>query len=89
MDEFSQKKLDELKLKDKSLLTPDDIAFLKARSSYLTSEEVESLIPVDEPVVVEKPLSQKNKAELLAMCAEKGIEVPEGATNEQIRELLK
>jgi hypothetical protein len=36
-----------------------------------------------------KTLAQMNKAELEAKCAELGIEIPEGATNKQIVELIE
>ena len=36
MDELSQKKFDELVKSDANTFTENDIAFLKARSSYLT-----------------------------------------------------
>lgn len=39
--------------------------------------------------VASKPLSQMNKAELLAMAARAGIGVvPEGATNDEIRKMI-
>jgi len=36
-----------------------------------------------------KPVSQMNKEELLALAASRGVAVPEGATNAQLKALLK
>lgn len=36
----------------------------------------------------EKPVSKMNKAELLSLAESKGIEVPDGSTNDQIRAIL-
>jgi len=45
------------------------------------------------PVVAQsaaaKPVSQMNKEELLALAASRGVAVPEGATNAQLKALLK
>ncbi len=37
----------------------------------------------------EKPLAKMNKAELLAVAAEKGISVPDGTTNSEIVKLIE
>lgn len=51
----------------------------------------EAELSQDEPVAAEeagKPLSQQNKAELLATAAVRGVDVPEGATVAQLRAAL-
>ncbi|MPW25952.1 hypothetical protein GC105_09130 [Alkalibaculum sp. M08DMB] len=39
--------------------------------------------------VKEKPISKMNKAELVAIATEQGIEIPEGATNAEIVKLIE
>jgi len=57
MDELSQKKLNEILKKEVLALTDNEIAFLKARSSYLTAvqEEVYKKALKREPEVVNEP----------------------------------
>jgi uncharacterized membrane protein len=61
-----------------------------------TSEAVATPeVPVDLPAAPvdetpsKKAVSQMNKTELLAEATERGVDVPEGASNAAIRELLK
>lgn len=41
MDQRSQERLNEILSKDKSILTEEDIAFLRARRSYLTESQTQ------------------------------------------------
>jgi hypothetical protein len=65
MDPISQARLDSLRITDTNTWTEDDAAFVRARASYLTSDEVVKFAevlqvpaPVEEvpaePVVVKK-----------------------------------
>lgn len=45
--------------------------------------------PPEEIIPVEKPLTRMNKAALLAVAAERGVEVPETATKADIIALLE
>jgi hypothetical protein len=50
------------KLLNKSDLTPDEIAFLHARSPYLTESELKSIPKIEEAEIVEeKPKKSKRK----------------------------
>lgn len=85
-------------------VTEEDKNFLLARRSYVTRQqfellgidldaELEKRAPSEEKQPVDastkKPLSKMTKPELLAEAAKMGIAVPDEATNDQIRELLK
>lgn len=45
--------------------------------------------PVAEETASEKPVAKMNKEELLALAVSRGVAVPEGATNAQLKALLK
>lgn len=97
--------LDLILAKTPGQVTEEDKSFLLARRSYVSSQEFERLglnlaellAKLDgvsqeaqgEEVAEKKPLSKMNKEELLAEAASRGIAVPEGATNEAMRSLLK
>jgi hypothetical protein len=53
MDQISRTRLDEITAKEPAALTPEDIVFLRARSSYLTHDQqkvfAEALAPVEAP----------------------------------------
>lgn len=60
------------------------------------SAEVEKRLAADdrfeeyaEKPAAEKPVDKMNKEELLAKAAEMGIQVPEGAKNDDIKNLIK
>lgn len=53
------------------------------------SAPVAPVAPVATEPVATKPVSQMNKEELLALAASRGVAVPEGATNAQLKALLK
>lgn len=105
MDTGSQMILDLILKKTPGTLTEEDRTFLMARRSYVTRQQFELLgvdldaelakrNPVEDQQpealdVSAKPLSKMTKPELLAHAAKMGIAVPDEATNEQIRELLK
>lgn len=94
--------LDLILKKTPGTLTEEDKIFLLARRSYVTRQQLELLgidldaelanrAPAEEkqPETTAKPLSKMTKPELLAEAAKMGIAVPDEATNDQIRELLK
>ena len=104
MDKGTQKILEFILAKNEGQVTDEDKAFLLARRSYVSSQDFERLgINVDvelakrdgaketskEADAEKKPLSKMTKPELLAEAASRGISVPEDATNDAIRELLK
>ena len=105
MDKWTQKILEFILAKNEGQVTDEDKAFLLARRSYVSSQDFERLgINVDvelakregaketdegEVNTEKKPLSKMTKPELLAEAASRGIAVPEDATNDAIRELLK
>ena len=104
MDKGTQKILEFILAKNEGQVTDEDKAFLLARRSYVSSQDFERLgINVDvelakrdgaketskEADAEKKPLSKMTKPELLAEAASRGIAVPEDATNDAIRELLK
>lgn len=53
------------------------------------SAPVAPVSPVVTETVASKPVSQMNKEELLALAVSRGVAVPEGATNAQLKALLK
>lgn len=53
------------------------------------SAPVAPVAPVVTEPVATKPVSQMNKEELLALAASRGVTVPEGAANAQLKALLK
>lgn len=53
------------------------------------SAPVAPVAPVATEPAAAKPVSQMNKEELLALAASRGVAVPEGATNAQLKALLK
>lgn len=53
------------------------------------SAPVTPVAPVATEPAATKPVSQMNKEELLALAASRGVTVPEGATNAQLKALLK
>lgn len=104
MDTGSQMILDLILKKTPGTLTEEDRIFLMARRSYVTRQqfellgidldaELEKRAPSEEKQPMDasttKPLSKMTKPELLAEAAKMGITVPDEATNDQIRELLK
>ena len=104
MDKGTQKILEFILAKNEGQVTDEDKAFLLARRSYVSSQDFERLgINIDvelakrdgaketskEADAEKKPLSKMTKPELLAEAASRGIAVPEDATNDAIRELLK
>jgi len=103
MDKGTQKILEFILAKNEGQVTDEDKAFLLARRSYVSSQDFERLgIDVDAELAnregakdseesgeTKKPLSKMTKAELLAEAASRGVAVPEDATNDAIRELLK
>lgn len=105
MDQGSKMILDLILAKTPGQITEEDVNFLLARRSYVSSQDFERLgLSLPEllakrdggsPKVEtgeqaeKKPLSKMNKEELIAEAASRGIAVPEGATNEAMRSLLK
>ena len=105
MDKGTQKILEFILAKNEGQVTDEDKAFLLARRSYVSSQDFERLgINIEEELAKregnqestqdgetpeKKPLSKMTKAELLAEAASRGVAVPEDATNDAIRELLK
>jgi UTP:GlnB (protein PII) uridylyltransferase len=90
MDEVSKRKLDDILAKKPETLSETEKEVLRARRSYLTPSQKRDFADVlTEEEEAPKNLSQMNKAELLAEAAAKGVEVPEGATNKTIRNLLQ
>jgi hypothetical protein len=90
MDQGSKLILEKILAKTPGEITETDKEFLRARRSYVSHADLERLgaIP-EEPVnTKEKPLSQMNKTELIAKAAEMGVQVPDGAKNKEIVELL-
>ena len=81
MDRQSQEKLAEIVLKNPDILGLEEIAFLKARKSYLSDEEIEKFSGILEETEEEKSLIDHTKAELLAMCQEKGFKIPKIVPN--------
>jgi len=96
--------LDLILKKTPGTLTEEDKIFLLARRSYVTRQQLELLgIDLDQELEKRatpeekqpaetstvKPFSKMTKPELLAEAAKLGIAVPDEATNDQIRELLK
>lgn len=63
MDNLTQKKLDQIVKKEVLALTDTDVAFLKARKSYLTEEQLETYKTVfsKEPVEVVKPRLERSR----------------------------
>lgn len=59
MDERSQKRFNEIVAKDPSVLTTEEIAFLRARSSYLKKIQLEEYDSILNPKVI----SQTSKKE--------------------------
>lgn len=102
MDAGSEKIVEFILAKNEGTITDEDRAFLLARRSYVPDKEFERLgitlpgsensNPEGRPAggtgAPEKKLAQMNKAELLMVANAKGIIVPDGATNDQIRELI-
>lgn len=60
MSDF-QEKLDELRKKQPAELTADDLAFLKARRSYLHADEI-ALFKLEEEAAAAKPAKKAKKA---------------------------
>lgn len=54
MDERSQERLNEILKKDPSLLTEEEIAFLRARSSYLKKIQLEEYQSILNPKVIDQ-----------------------------------
>jgi len=74
--------------KTKAILAPRS-AFVAAQMEKSTHYEEYKEPAADPAPAGEKPLSKLNKAELEALAAEKGIEIPEKATKEEIIKLLE
>ncbi len=92
MDEASKRTLDGILAKRPEELNELEISILRARRSYLKESQKRDFavhLKQEETQKEQKTLSQMNKAELLAEAEAKGVKVPEGATNEEIRSLLQ
>lgn len=100
MDKGTKMILEIILAKNAGQITDEDRSFLLARRSYVSSQEFErlginledELGKIDgpkEPEGEKKPLSKMTKTELLAEAASRGVAVPDDATNDAIRELLK
>ena len=79
MDKQSQDKFDEIVLKSPDSLMGTEIDFLRARRSYLSTEETkkfEGVLKVEEETV---DYSTLKKDALVALVSERNIEVPETA----------
>ncbi len=85
------KVLSSITAKQAGYLTEEEVAILRSRKFYLSESERQAFASVLEEVApdTKKYPSKMNKEELLALAAEKGIAVPDGASKEEILALVK
>jgi hypothetical protein len=84
-----QDTLQDILNKDLSSLTESDILFLKARSSYLTPEQLQTYASFfGKPAVVRKEDKLARYREVVKIAKERGMVVPKGSKLEDIEELL-
>ncbi len=86
---MSKKVLDEILAKSAGTLNEYEVSILRARQSYLSSADAEKFaaeLKVEGEVV---NYSKMNKADLIAVCAEKGIAVEATATKADILALIE
>lgn len=65
------------------------LAAIRSRGEAVTPAAPEPPAPEGEESDDGKPLARMNKAELLSLAAERGIEVNQNATNPELREALE
>ncbi len=75
MDPISQARLDALRVTDANNFTEDDAAFLRARASYLTSDEKEKFEAILKEKNEPKALSKMTVEELKALAADQNIAI--------------
>lgn len=88
MDVDSQAIFDAITAKPAAMLSAEEVAFLRARRSYLSEADRKAFSEILEEKEQSKPISKMNKEELLAEAEKQGVEVPEGASKTKLVELL-
>mgnify|MGYP006935473909 CR=1 FL=1 len=97
MDERSQQKLTEILAKEIQALTDNDIAFLKARSSYLSASEAEKYkkvlkekveVTIPEKIEAEKEVEEVAYKELQAQASALGMEKVVGVSKDKLIEFI-
>ena len=92
MDPESQKRFDEITAKDVASLTEAELAFLRARSPYLTTDQREVFADVLEETAGTpgtKPYSKMTLAELQDTAASKNVVLEDGDKKAQVIEKLE
>lgn len=94
MDAESKKVLDAILERDKDTLSQEELAFVMARRSYLSTEDKKRFskeIDLHEDgklFVAEKSVEEMNSKELKAKAKALGVEVKRGAKDDDIREAI-
>lgn len=92
MDHKSQARFDKLtRMRVSSIKKREDILFLRARRTYLSEAQViafSSILADKEEKPEEKNLEEMTNKELAAICEERGIKVPKGATKSVLLGLI-
>ncbi len=93
MDPHSQARFEKLVKVRVSSLKKEDIAFIRARRSYLSEAQAVAFASIleEEKADDQKPVDygKMKKADLLNECEKLGIVVPEGSTNPAIAALIE
>ncbi len=84
MDELSAKRLGELVSKEPAALNEDEVAFLRARRSYLNEEQLAVFDEVLGGENAERPLERFSKVELQQLADSLGVDSSDLNKNELI-----